>query len=106
MAEEIIFPDTLDDDELTESEKALNSLLTDLSGMDGIIAILNHYWDASGIHGPRLTGTSKLVKIIYDWIHGAYDGRYNHTQDRYVDYRTTFFEKEELSRIAEHLQPK
>ena len=75
-----------------------------LSGMDGIISILNHYWDASGVHGPRLTGTSKLVKLIYDWVHGAYDGRYNQAQDRYVDYRNTFFEKEELSRIAEHLQ--
>ena len=75
-----------------------------LSGIDGIISIVNHYLEASGIQRPKLTSTSKLVKLIYDWVHGAYDGRYDQAQDRYLDFRTTFFGVEELARIAEHLQ--
>jgi hypothetical protein len=74
-----------------------------LSGVDGIISIVNQYLDAADIQRPRLTNTSKLVKRIYDWIHEAYDGRYDQAQDRYLDFRTTFFEVEELVRIAEHL---
>ena len=72
-----------------------------LSGMDGIISILNHYWETSGIQRPRPTWASKLVKLIYDRVHGAYDGHYDQAQDRYVDYRTTFFDAEELAQMAE-----
>ena len=75
-----------------------------LSGMDGIISVLNRYYQACGIDRPKLTGTSRLVKFVYDWIHEAYDGCYDHVQDCYVDYRTTFFEGEELARIATQFQ--
>ncbi len=75
-----------------------------LSGMDGIISVLNRYREACGIQGPKLTGVSKLVKYVYDRVHDAYDGRYDPTQGRYVDYRTTFFEVEELIRIMEQFQ--
>lgn len=75
-----------------------------LSGMDGIISVLNRHREASGVPGPRLTGASKLVKLVYDWVHKAYDGRYDQAQDRYVDYRTTFFDVDELDRIAAQFQ--
>ncbi len=75
-----------------------------LSGMDGIISVLNRYREAAGIQGPGLTGVSKLVKLIYDRIHEAYDGHYDQAQDRYVDYRTTFFEVAELARLVERFQ--
>jgi isopropylmalate/homocitrate/citramalate synthase len=72
-----------------------------LSGMDGITSVLNRYRETSGGQSPRLTGVSKLVKLVYDQVHDAYDGCYDQAQDRYVDYRTTFFEVEELARMAE-----
>ena len=50
------------------------------------------------------TGTSKLAKRVYDQVHEAYDGRYDEAQDRYVDYRTTFFKAEELARMAEQFE--
>jgi isopropylmalate/homocitrate/citramalate synthase len=74
-----------------------------LSGMDGIISVLNHYRETSGVQGPGLSGTSKLAKLLYDQVHEAYDGHYDQAQDRYVDYRTTFFEVEELARMAGQL---
>ncbi len=74
-----------------------------LSGMDGIISVLNRYRETSAVQGPRLSGTSRLAKLLYDQVHEAYDGHYDQAQDRYLDYRTTFFEVEELVRMAEQL---
>ncbi|MEE9398798.1 MAG: hypothetical protein V3V23_00845 [Dehalococcoidales bacterium] len=74
-----------------------------LSGMDGIISILDRQREAGSTYGERLTVASKLVKLIYDQIHEAYNGHYDHSLGRYVDYRTTFFEAEELIRMAEQL---
>ncbi|MDP6495467.1 MAG: hypothetical protein QGI09_08660, partial [Dehalococcoidia bacterium] len=75
-----------------------------LSGMDGIVSVLNRHQETSGVLGHRFTGVSKLIKILYDHIHEAYDGHYDQTQDSYVGYRATFFEEEELARMAEHIQ--
>ncbi|MEE8472708.1 MAG: isopropylmalate synthase [Dehalococcoidia bacterium] len=72
-----------------------------LSGMDGIISVLNAHREAAGAPGPALTGASRLAKRLYDLVHEAYDGRYDQAQDRYLDYRTTFFEAEELALMAE-----
>ncbi len=76
-----------------------------LSGMDGIISVFNRYQETKGIHGHQLSSVSKLTKHIYDLIHEAYDGHYDETQDKFVEYRTTFFEAEELARMAEPIQP-
>jgi len=76
-----------------------------LSGMDGIISVLNRYQETKGIRGHQLTSVSKLTKHIYDLIHEAYDGHYDETQDKFVEYRTTFFEAEELAQMAEPIQP-
>ncbi|MEE8442866.1 MAG: hypothetical protein V3S37_03880 [Dehalococcoidia bacterium] len=75
-----------------------------LSGMDGIVSVLNRHREASGATGPKLTVTSKLVKLVYDRVHEAYDGSYDRSQDRHVDYRTTFFEAEELAQMVEQFQ--
>ena len=75
-----------------------------LSGMDGIISVLNRYHEAIGADRQRFTGVSKLIKHIYDRIHEAYDGQYDQTQDSYVGYRATFFEVEELVRMADQIQ--
>jgi isopropylmalate/homocitrate/citramalate synthase len=70
-----------------------------LSGMDGIIALLNDYFKAGQNDARELSGTSRAVKLIYDKIQEAYDGQYDPSQDRYLDYRTTFFEIEELVQL-------
>lgn len=77
-----------------------------LSGMDGIASVLNHFREEAGVTGPTLTSTSKLVKRLYDQVHQAYDGQYEQDQDRYAGYRTTFFEPEELSQMADQLEAK
>lgn len=75
-----------------------------LSGMDGIVSVLNRHRELSGVPGSKLTGVSKLAKLIYDRVHETYDGQYDQAQDQYVDYRTTFFPVEELTRLAEQLE--
>ncbi len=74
-----------------------------LSGLDGIISVLNRYREATGVREPKITGVSKLAKRVYDQVHEAYDGHYDPVQDRYTDYRTTFFDAEELAQAAEDL---
>ncbi len=75
-----------------------------LSGMDGIASLLNRYREASGSQEPRLTSVSRMVKHIYDHVHEAYNGRYDETHDRYIDYRTTFFNMDDLARLAAQFQ--
>ncbi len=77
------------------------SRIGSLSGIDGIVSVLNRQRQAAGDSRPGLTKTSRLVKRIYDGIHQAYDGRFDADQDRWVDYRTTFFEPAELVALAE-----
>ena len=48
-----------------------------LSGMDGIISIINDERKTAGIDAPPLTSVSRVVKLVYDHVHGAYDGRYD-----------------------------
>ncbi len=80
------------------------SRIGSLSGIDGIVSILNQQREAAGDSRPRLTGTSRLVKRVYDGVHQAYDGRYDADQDRWVDYRTTFFEPADLMALAEEYE--
>jgi isopropylmalate/homocitrate/citramalate synthase len=74
-----------------------------LSGMDGIVSVLNHHVNGSGTSGgrPPLTRTSRAAKYVYDRVQQAYDGRYDLDARRHVDYRTSFFEPEELARLAD-----
>lgn len=75
-----------------------------LSGMDGIVSVLNRHREVSGVPGTKLSGVSRLVKLVYDRVHEAYDGQYDQAQDHYTDYRTTFFQVEELAQIAEQFE--
>ncbi|MBI2859802.1 MAG: hypothetical protein HYX90_12100 [Chloroflexi bacterium] len=94
------------DPELLGSIQLEMNRIGSLSGMDGIISVLNRCREAEGLDGPPLTATSRIVKLVYDLVHEAYDGRYDPEQDRYVDYRTDFFRPEELADLAERHQPK
>ena len=72
-----------------------------LSGMDGIVAVLNQYLEEAGKLGTPFTTMSRTVKLVYDMVHQAYDGRYDEETGTFIDYRTDFFEAEELARMAD-----
>ena len=71
-----------------------------LSGMDGLVAILNRQWEAATGEKNRFSLTSKVVKQVYDRIHDSFDGIYDPHTDRYSEYRTSFWEPQELLDLA------
>ncbi len=71
-----------------------------LSGMDGIVAVLNRLREEAGTGGPPLTVASRTAKQVYDAVHQAYDGLYDEQSGGYIGYRTDFFDAGELARIA------
>jgi len=75
-----------------------------LSGMDGIVALLNEAVKESSGEKGKYTVASKLVKQIYDAVHQAFDGSYDSSEGKYVNYRSTFFEKEEIVKMAEKVK--
>ena len=72
-----------------------------LSGMDGIIALLNEAVEAATGEKGKLTPYSRRVKQVYDYIQQAYDGNYDDAQGKFIGYRTTFFTQEELLGLLE-----
>jgi len=80
----------------TEAER---HLLGGMSGSEGIVALLNHEAQRRGVP-QRFTSMSRVVKEIYDKVQEAYDGRYDETTGRWVNYRTTFFTPEEVWKMA------
>ena len=81
------------------SQEVLNRIGA-LSGMDGIISLLNDYYHVTDAEDIKFTSASRAVKFVYDRIQEAYDGCYDATNDRYLDYRTTFFEVQELVKLV------
>jgi isopropylmalate/homocitrate/citramalate synthase len=82
------------------------SLIGALSGMDGIVSVLNRQIGVETGHTGRYTTTSKVVKYIYDRIQEAYDGPSDSEQDTPVDQRRTFFTPQEISALAKEAQGK
>ncbi|MBI4234148.1 MAG: hypothetical protein HY686_06895 [Chloroflexi bacterium] len=75
-----------------------------LSGMDGLVAVLNSYMqERHGVEG-KYTVASRVVKGVYDRVHAAYDGRKNPATGSYEGWRSTFFTQEELGRMAEEME--
>jgi len=70
-----------------------------LSGMDGIISLLNDYKKSIELGGYKFTSYNRLVQYVYDLVQEAYDGQYDSSQDRYKDYRKTFFELDDLAEM-------
>ena len=83
-------------------ERAERSVVGALSGSEGIVSILNHEAEERGMD-VRFSGRSRVVKKIYDRVQAAYDGRYDESADAWVNYRTTFFQPDEIWRIAVEL---
>jgi isopropylmalate/homocitrate/citramalate synthase len=78
------------------------SVIGAMSGSEGIVSIINEQAQRRGLQ-VRVSNTSRVVKEIYDRVQAAYDGRYDESSDRWVDYRTTFFTPDEIWRMASEL---
>jgi homocitrate synthase NifV len=83
-----------------------HSVIGALSGMDGIVAVLNQQIKVETGQQGRYTTTSRVVKYIYDKIQEAYDGTYDSEHDVLVDQRRTFFTPAELSALAKEAPSK
>lgn len=70
-----------------------------LSGMDGIVSVLNRH-SANG----RYTVASRTVKQVYDEVQQAYDGVLDDASGVGKDYRTTFFTAGEVVQMAERFR--
>lgn len=90
------------DPALVGRQGAERSVIGALSGPEGIVSILNREAERRGLT-LRFSNTSRIVKQIYDRIQAAYDGRYDAQQDRWLNYRTTFFRPEEIWAMAVEL---
>jgi isopropylmalate/homocitrate/citramalate synthase len=87
------------DPSLVGNNEAERNLIGAMSGSEGIVAILNAEAERRGIE-ERFTTMSRVVKEIYDRVQDAYNGTYDESADRWVDYRTTFFTPDEIWQIA------
>lgn len=75
-----------------------------LSGMDGLVAVLNQETERVTGEKQKYSLVSKTVKRIYDQIQEAYDGEYDERKKSYVNYRTTFFRAEELMEMVKQAE--
>jgi isopropylmalate/homocitrate/citramalate synthase len=71
-----------------------------LSGMDGIVAVLNKQIKVETGQQGRYTTSSKVVKYVYDRIQEAYDGTHDSEHDTLVGQRRAFFTPQEISALA------
>lgn len=74
-----------------------------LTGMEGVVAILNQELEASG-EKRRHTMVSRTAKLIYDKVHDEYDGTWDEEERKYVHPRTTFFEPQELLKMSREVE--
>ncbi len=83
-------------------EGAERSVVGALSGSEGIVSILNRAAEEHGLDA-RFSSTSRIVKEIYDRVQTAYNGRYDESADTWVNYRTTFYQPDEVWQMAVEL---
>lgn len=78
-------------------------LVGSLSGMDGLVAVLNKELEAAG-ETKRYTLFSKTVKEVYDRIHNAFDGTWDEEAGRYIDPHVSFFAPSHLLEMIRELE--
>ena len=71
-----------------------------LSGMDGIVSVLNRQVKAETGQDGAYSTVSRAVKVVYDHIQAAYDGTYDRESDSLAGQRRTFFTPEEILALA------
>ena len=85
---------------LVGDEAAEQHRIGALSGMDGIVSVLNRkVKEETGEEGTYST-VSRAVKHVYDHIQASYDGAYDRDSDTLVGQRRTFFSAEEILALA------
>ena len=67
-----------------------------LSGMDGIVSVLNRKVKEETGQEGTYSNVSRAVKHVYDHIQASYDGAYDRDSDTLVNQRRTFFSAEEI----------
>ena len=67
-----------------------------LSGMDGIVSVLNRKVKEETGQDGTYSNVSRAVKHVYDHIQASYDGAYDRESDTLVGQRRTFFSAEEI----------
>ncbi len=75
-----------------------------LSGMGGIVSVLNRYAKRLTGEDGKYNGASRAAKYVYDKVQEAYDGRFDETTGKWVGYRTTFFSPEEVWALAKEFE--
>ncbi|HEY7801911.1 MAG TPA: hypothetical protein VIE40_04500 [Dehalococcoidia bacterium] len=75
------------------------SRIGSLSGAEGIISVLNREFERMG-KSDRVSGTSRVVKQIYDRIQDEYDGQFDAQHDHWVNARRSFFTSEDIIALA------
>ena len=81
-----------------------HSVIGALSGMDGIVAVLNNQVkEVTGEWGSYST-TSRVVKRIYDRVQESYDGEYDSEQEMFINQRRTFFTPTEIYDLSIELR--
>ena len=74
-----------------------------VSGMDGLVAILNQELKKRG-EGNRYSLLSRTVLALYEKVHQSYDGDWDEAAGRFAGSRKSFFEAEELLEAASDLE--
>ena len=74
-----------------------------VSGMDGLVAILNQELKKRG-EDARYSLLSRTVLALYEKVHQSYDGEWDEAAGRFSGFRKSFFEAEELLEAASNLE--
>ena len=80
------------------------SLVGALSGVDGVVGVLNAEVERQTGAPGEYRATSKLMSRVCDAVHDAYDGQWNEEAGAYVGARDAFFEPSELLALARSLE--
>ena len=80
------------------------SLVGALSGVDGLVAVLNAEVQRQTGTPGRYRATSRLMGRLAQTVNDAYDGRWDARQDRFMDARRTFFDPAELLAIVRSME--
>jgi citrate (Re)-synthase len=75
-----------------------------VSGIDGIVSILNRESEKRTGQPGAYAAVSRAVKYVYDKVHAAYDGQLDPKTGRYADYRMTFFTADEIYELAQEYE--
>ena len=80
------------------------SLVGALSGVDGVVGVLNAEVERQTGAPGEYRATSKLMSRVCDAVHDAYDGQWDEDAGAYVGARDAFFEPSELLALARSLE--